>query len=215
MNLASENEMHNVNVNIAKAYSSGGGIDCRLNYGNPYTTTKYAKFLGNVNTLTLMGNDRTEALIRRQIFIPFTKNIKNDVNIKLDINIHHKILNNKAGILNWILEGMNEVFKNEKIYQSDQVQVLLHHYAEDTNPIKQMIKEKGFRIININENIPKKDYMTLTQLYNFYKDFVIEIGAGKQSRANFKKDLLGIKNIREANYNNIICFNLTIKIIKI
>jgi len=209
MNLASENDMSNINVEVAKAYSSGEDLECRLNYGNPFTTNKYAKFLGNVNKLTLMDGDRTEALRRRQIIIPFRKKIREDKNLKLDINIHHKILQNKSGVLNWILTGMYEVFKNEKIFKSDEVVKLLNRYDEDTNPIKQMIKEKGIRVIGDNSKTPKSDFMTLKNIYRIYQEFLTEIGGGKLSRSNFKTDLLSIDGINEFSHNNVICFNVT------
>jgi len=209
MNLASENDMSHINVEVAKAYSSGEDLECRLNYGNPFTTNKYAKFLGNVNKLTLMDGDRTEALRRRQIIIPFRKKIREDKNLKLDINIHHKILQNKSGVLNWILTGMYEVFKNEKIFKSDEVVKLLNRYDEDTNPIKQMIKEKGIRIIADNSKTPKSDFMTLKNIYRIYQEFLTEIGGGKLSRSNFKTDLLSIDGINEFSHNNVICFNVT------
>ncbi len=209
MNLASENDMSNINVEVAKAYSSGEDLECRLNYGNPFTTNKYAKFLGNVNKLTLMDGDRTEALRRRQIIIPFRKKIRDEKNLKLDVNIHHKILQNKSGVLNWILTGMHEVFKNEKIYKSEEVIKLLNRYDEDTNPIKQMLKEKSFRLITVDSKKPKSEFITLKNIYKLYQEFLTEIGGGKLSRSNFKTDLLSIDGINEFSHNNVICFNIT------
>jgi len=206
LNLASENDMSNVNVEVAKAYSSGEDIECRLNYGNPFTTNRYAKFLGNINRLTLMDGDRTEALKRRQIIIPFRKKISKEL---IDINLHHKILKDKSGVLNWVLTGMHEVFKNEKIFRSAEVTNLHNTFDEDTSPIKQMIKEKNIKQIDTNSNIPKSEYMTLKKIYNIYKEFILDIGAGKQSRSNFKTDLLAIEGIEEHSHNNVLCFNVT------
>ena len=73
MNLSSENNMGNVNVDVAKAYSSNEPLDARLNYGNPFEIYDYAKFLGNVNKLNVMDGERTQAIARRQIIVPFVK----------------------------------------------------------------------------------------------------------------------------------------------
>lgn len=205
MNLSSENNMGNVNADVAKNYSSCEPLDARLNYGNPFEVYDYAKFLGNVNKLNVMDGERTQAIARRQIIVPFTKTISLD---KMDINLHNKILENKSGVLNWIIEGIKEVVKNEKIYQSKEVKNLLKKYQEETNPIAQMVKEYSYNILS-EGTTSRVNYVTLTDIYKEYTDFTSEIGVGKLSRQNFKSDLLAIKGIKEYKYNNKICFNLS------
>jgi len=204
MNLSSENNMGNVNVDVAKNYSSNEPLDARLNYGNPFEIYDYAKFLGNVNKLNVMDGERTEAIARRQIIIPFSKTISAE---KRDINIHKKILKDKAGLLNWIVEGIRSVIDNESIYISREVKALLKDYHEETNPVALLIKEHDYNLLS--EKTSKKHFATLRNLYTEYKDFVTEIGVGKLSRTNFKNDLLSIKGVREYKYNNKICFNLS------
>lgn len=205
MNLSSENNMGNVNIDVAKAYSSNEPLDARLNYGNPFEVYDYAKFLGNVNKLSVMDGERTQAIARRQIIIPFNKTISLE---KVDIHLHTKILKDKAGVLNWIIAGIVEVLKNEKIYQSNEVKNLLKKYQEDTNPVAQMIMEHGYNILD-EGTTTKINYVKLSTLYKEYSEFTSEIGVGKLSRSNFKADLLSIKGIEEFKYNNMICFNLS------
>jgi putative DNA primase/helicase len=204
MNLSSENNMGNVNVDVAKNYSSGEPLDARLNYGNPFEVYNYAKFLGNVNKLNVMDGERTEAIARRQIIIPFTKTISAE---KKDINIHHKILSEKSGVLNWIIQGIREVVKNEDIYKSREVKSILAEYQESTNPVALLIKEHGYSVLN--ENTPKKNFTKLSDLFNVYKEFTTEIRVGTLSRQNFKSDLLALKGVNEFKHNNVSCFNLS------
>jgi len=204
MNLSSENNMGNVNVDVAKNYSSGEPLDARLNYGNPFNVYNYAKFLGNVNKLNVMDGERTEAIARRQIIIPFTKTISSD---KKDINIHHKILSEKAGVLNWIIHGVMEVIRNKDIYKSSEVKALLAEYQESTNPVALLLKEHGYSVLN--ENTPKKHFATLSRLFDEYKDFTAEIRVGTLSRQNFKSDLIALKGVKEFKHNNVSCFNLS------
>jgi len=208
MNLSSENNMGNINVEVAKAYSSSEPLDARLNYGNPFEIYQYAKFLGNVNKLTVMDGERTNAIARRQIIIPFLKNISTDKSIKLDIDVHNKILQDKSGVLNWILEGINEVLKNHSIFKSQEVLDLLKKYKEDTNPVHQMIDENEYNIIT-DGSCPKIHFTSLKELYDEYTTFVTEIGVGKLSRSNFKADLLTINGINESSSQNKTCFNLS------
>jgi len=205
MNLSSENNMGNVNVDVAKNYSSCEPLDARLNYGNPFEVYDYAKFLGNVNKLNVMDGERTQAIARRQIIIPFKRTISLD---KMDINLHNKILKNKSGVLNWIVEGIKEVVSSEKIYQSSEVKSLLKKYQDETNPIAQMILEHGYNTLE-EGTTTKVNYATLTTLYKEYTEFTSEIGVGKLSRSNFKTDLLSIRGIEEFSYRNKICFNLS------
>lgn len=207
MNLSSENNMGNVNVEVAKSYSSNEPLDARLNYGNPFEIYDYAKFLGNVNKLSVMDGERTEAIARRQIIIPFMRDLNKDKTIKVDIDLHNKILENKSGVLNWILLGITEVLKNRSIYRSEEVIKILERYRKDTNPVHQMIEENGYTI-DTDMKSPKVMYMTLKELYQDYLDFANEIGVGKLNRNNFKTDLLAYAGIKEFSTQNKICFNL-------
>jgi len=204
MNLSSENNMGNVNVDVAKNYSSGEPLDARLNYGNPFEIYNYAKFLGNVNKLNVMDGERTEAIARRQIIIPFTRTISAK---KKDINIHHKILAEKAGVLNWIIKGIEAVVKNEDIYKSREVKAILSEYQEDTNPVALLIKEYGYH--TIDKNSPKKHFTKLSELFTEYKEFTAEIRVGTLSRQNFKSDLLALDGVMEAKRDNVVCFNVS------
>jgi len=208
MNLSSENNMGNVNIDVAKAYSSNEPLDARLNYGNPFEIYNYAKFLGNVNKLSVMDGERTHAIARRQIIIPFLRNLGEDKSITVDIDLHNKILKDKAGVLNWILDGIMEVLKNRDIFKSEEVTRLLERYKRDTNPVHQMLEENGYKVVE-EGTIPKTMYLTLKDLYSDYTDFVQEIGVGKLSRAKFKDDLLTYTGVKEYSSNNKICFNIS------
>jgi len=207
MNLSSENNMGNVNAETVKTYSSGEPMDARLNYGNPFEIYDYAKFLGNINKLSVMDSERTMAIIRRIIIIPFMRNLNEDSTIKVDIDLHNKILHNKSGVLNWILIGITEVLKNRGIYKSDEVQKMLNRYTKDTNPVAMMIEENGY-IIDTDNKSPKIMYLSLKELYHDYIDYAHEIGVGKLNRNNFKTDLLAYAGVKEFSSQNKICFNL-------
>lgn len=204
MNLSSENNMGNVNVDVAKSYSSCEPLEARLNYGNPFEIYDYAKFLGNVNRLNVMDGERTHAIARRQIIIPFLVAITPD---KMDVNLHYKILKNKSGLLNWILEGIKEVVKNNEIYKSPEVKNLLAKYQEDTNPVHQMIIENGYKVLD--KSVGKIHYISLKDLYKEYTEFSQEIGVGRLSRNNFKADLLTLKGVYETKSQNKTVFNLS------
>jgi len=207
MNLSSENNMGNVNAETVKTYSSGEPMDARLNYGNPFEIYDYAKFLGNINKLSVMDSERTMAIIRRIIIIPFMRNLNEDNAIKVDIDLHNKILQNKSGVLNWILIGITEVLKNRGIYKSDEVQKMLNRYTKDTNPVVMMIEENEYAIDTDNKS-PKTMYLTLKELYRDYIEYANEIGVGKLNRNNFKTDLLAYPGVKEYKSQNKICFNL-------
>jgi len=206
MNLANENNMSKVDVDIVKTYSSGETLSARLNYGNPFEVFNYAKFLGSINRLSVVGGERTEAIKRRLIIIPFLISSKK-LNKEMNINLHNEILNNKSGLLNWVIEGVKEVLKNKKIYLSDEVKKVLSTYSEDTNPVSQLIVENNYRFIPTSK--PKATWVKLQEIYKEYKEFVTERGYQAQNRNNFKADLMAIEGVLIEKSNNAYCVNIS------
>ncbi len=207
MNLSSENNMGNVNVDVAKIMASNEPMDARLNYGNPFEIYNYAKFLGSINKLSVMDGERTEAIARRQIIVPFMQKIS-ALGKKIDLDIHKKILRDKSGVLNWILDGIKEVVKNQAIFKSQEIKDLLYKYQEDTNPVKQMLLEHNYNILKSGE-IAMLHFASLQDLYKEYAEFTVEIGVGRLSRTNFKADLVSVEGIQEVHYRNKTCFNIS------
>jgi hypothetical protein len=99
------------------------------------------------------------------------------------------------------------VLQTQRIFKSDETKELMSDYQENTNPVALLIKENGYHILS--ENIPKKNFVKLSVIYNEYKDFANEIRVGTLSRQNFKSDMLAIKGVKEFKYHNVSCFNLS------
>ncbi len=198
MNLATENNMGNVDIDVVKAYSSGEPLQARLLYGDHFMVYNYAKFLGNLNKLSVMNGERTKAIYRRLLIIPFEQTITVE---KADINLHTKILQNKSGILNWILEGQKQVMENVEtvgkapIYKSKIVQSLLSKYQVESDPVQQMLIEHDYNILTDNTTA-KINWTPLQELYSEYAQFITDIGGGKLNRTNFKAELVTIEGIQ-------------------
>lgn len=206
MNLGNENSMSKVDIEVVKTYSSYETLTARLNYGNPYEINNYAKFIGNINKLTVFGGERTEAIKRRLVIVPFLVSSQK-LNKPMNVDLHHDILEDRSGLLNWVIEGVKEVLKNKKIYLSDEVKKILSTYSEDTNPVSQLIAENNYRFIPPSQ--PKSTWIKLQEVYKEYREFTLERGYQAQNRNNFKADLMAIEGVLIEKSNNVYCVNIS------
>lgn len=155
--------------------------------------TDYAKLIFNVNRMDSLNMEHTLGFSRRLLIIPFNITIPDD---EQDRDLHKKILANRAGVLNWIIEGANEVIKNRDIFVSKE--------CEDFK--KQLIKESDTVAMFEAEFITEqrrhhKTYsLTVTQAYEDYQTYCKEAGQKfPLGRNNFSKrmEAIGYKKVKK------------------
>ena len=140
INYASDISMKKVDAAVLKQLVSGEPMVVRQIESKSFLMKDYAKLIFNVNKINDADIENTYGFFRRMIFIPFEVTISPE---KQDKDLHKKLLVNKAGILNWIIEGLQEVIKNQEIYQSKKCEHFLANWKKEASPIQLFLDEHG------------------------------------------------------------------------
>lgn len=168
VNYGTDIKLTKIDAGLFKTLASGEPIEARLPYYEPFMMTDYAKLIFNVNKLDNANIEHTHGFYRRLLIIPFNQTITDE---RQDRDLHKKILADRAGVLNWIIEGAEQVIKERNIFVSDECE----------NTKKQFIKESDsvvmFESQHIIENLNGSIYFkTVKDAYAEYKAFCIDAG---------------------------------------
>lgn len=156
INYASDITLKGINAASFKSLVSGEPQTVRQIKGKTFLMKDYAKLIFNINKLEDASVENTDGFFRRIIVIPFEISIPPE---RQDKRLHNKLLKNKSGIINWILEGLEEVRKNEAIFESDKCKEVVENFKKTASPIQSFIEELEIKIATeeSNENISFKD----------------------------------------------------------
>jgi len=196
INYASDIDLSKLNAGTFKTLASGEPIDARNPYKEAFILKNYAKLIFNLNDISTANIENTEGFFRRFLFIPFDTTIPKS---KQDKKLAAKLLQNKAGILNWILEGTLEVIANESIYESQECEEFLSKFKKQPTSIEQFILSKG--IIKDNNNMIKS-----SDLYAEYEQMCEELEIKPISQKKFSPKLEEKGFIKERKPDGVYWF---------
>jgi putative DNA primase/helicase len=196
INYGSDISMKNVDIAVFKQLVTGEPIGTRQIREKAFTMTNYAKLIFNVNKLDDADIENSNGFFRRMLFIPFDVTIQRD---KQDKKLHKKILEDKAGIINWIVDGILEVVANEEIYISPKCENFLDNFKKEASPIQLFIHNFGL----VKTDIDTNEIIDFQKMYEMYKEFCKEQGEKIISQRNLNADLkrLGFENVRRKQGN--------------
>lgn len=191
INYGTDISMKGVDPAIFKQIASGEPIGTRQIREKAFTMTNYAKLIFNVNKLDDADIENTHGFGRRLLFIPFEQVIEKK---DQDKNLHKKILENKSGVMNWIIEGIEEVLINEEIYVSEKCNKFLDNFKKETSPIQLFLE--------INQFIPSQDSnetIDFQEMYEIYREFCKKQGEKIVAMRSLNADLkrLGFESKRK------------------
>lgn len=161
INYGTDISMKNVDPAVFKQLVSGEPIGTRQIREKTFTMRVYAKLIFNVNKLENADVENTDGFFRRMIFIHFGVTVPDELQ---DKNLHKKLLENKAGIMNWIAEGILEVLKNEEIFQSEQCKNFLENFKKEVSPIQLFLADSGLVPVS-------KETISFQDVYEMYREF--------------------------------------------
>jgi putative DNA primase/helicase len=185
VNYGTDIRLTKIDAGMFKTLASGEPIEARLPYRDPFMMTDYAKLIFNVNKMDSANIEHTHGFFRRFLIIPFNEKIPDHLQ---DKDLHKKILTDRAGILNWIIEGAEDVVKNRKIFISDKCEEFKKQFMQETDSVAMF--EEQF----IKEHLRGSFYVgKVVAVYNDYKSYCADVGfKGVLQRGNFVKRMLTI-----------------------
>jgi putative DNA primase/helicase len=180
INYGSDIKLDKINPAELKVLASGEKTQVRQIYQEPFIMTRYAKFIFNINNIDNANVESTIGFFRRMIFIPFDKTIAPE---KQDKFLHHRILMNKAGVLNWILEGAKQVIQNQSIFMSPNCYDFLDNFKKESNLAIRFMEDIKLVPSSHSKSV---DFQVM---YNKFVDFCKRQGERPLTQRIFNKEL--------------------------
>lgn len=166
-----------------KQLVTGESITASVKYGHPFSFNNTAKLAFSFNEMPHV-DDKTYAFYRRLLPVYCNIEIPED---KQDKELTGKLLKERSGILNWAIEGLNRLRKNNGFTMPKSVRDAIEDYRADNNPVL------GF----VDEACVVRPDLTIAKgtLYSAYKKYCEDHGYMATSDKKFGKQLkLATKN---------------------
>lgn len=143
--------------------------------------------------LAFAGNDKPKqgmdnGVFRRMLLLVFDTEVKDGRKIR---NLSERLKDEKAGIFNMALAGLNRLMKQNKFTKSRRMLAEIDEYKDSVNPMRSFVRDA--LISDKNFYIPKK------YLFEVYRHYVIDKGGKPLSNKSFfttLKDELLLDGIR-------------------
>ena len=179
VNYGADIRLTRIDAGLFKTLASGEPIEARLPYRDPFMMTDYAKLIFNVNRIDSANIKHTHGFYRLLLIISFNHTIQDECQ---DRDLHKKILMCRAGVMNWIIEGAEQVIKNRNIFISEECEKFKKQFLKETDSVA-MFEE------NLLETMLGKIYFkTVSDSYRDYKLSCLDAGHSKPlGRTNFAK----------------------------
>ncbi|RTR26284.1 hypothetical protein EKG37_21680 [Robertmurraya yapensis] len=114
-----------------KSLVAGDSTAVNKKYKNPFTLNNTARFLFSCNKIPANYVDTSTGFYRRLVFIPFNKPVSN---LKINRNLKEELLEEKEGIVQWALIGLQRLMKNGYSFtESANAKKLMDDYMKKNN----------------------------------------------------------------------------------
>ena len=161
---------------IFKLLASGEPVSAKLLYQDVFTMTDYGRLICNANKLPT-DVENSHAFFRRFLIIPFSVTI---APAKKDTNLSKKIVETELpGVLNWILEGLARLLKQNDFSPCTATDQALQQYRHESNNVSLWLEDAGYTVSTTGHEQQFK------ALYNEYRDFCKDEGFRPVSSKTF------------------------------
>jgi len=191
VNYGTDIRLTKIDAGMFKTLASGEPIEARLPYREPFLMTDYAKLIFNVNKMDSANIEHPHGFYRRLLVIPFSKTIADE---DQDRDLHTKILANRAGVLNWLVAGAEQVIKSRNIFISTECEQFKQQFIKETDSVAM------FEDDNLEDMQGHIYFETVSNAYRDYKSFCMDAGHRPLGRNNFVKRMesLGFEKSHKA-----------------
>ena len=177
VSISSELEGRITNTSYFKQVVAGDIIPAEFKFKDSFQFRPFVKLVYGLNQLPKV-NDSSYGFFRRLIIIPF-ENIYEGTN--RDNDLEGKLLNELDGILQFALEGLKRLHKNNKFTISLKVRSIMDEYKKDSDSFRQILEE----LIEEDE----QGETTSSQVYKKYDEYCKNNGFKSFNKSNFGKQL--------------------------
>jgi len=164
--------------NILKSYVAGDTLFFDRKFREPLSARPTAKLMIATNSLPRF-NDRTDAVWRRILLVPFPKVIEEKAQIK---DLAGQLKRELPGIFNWALDGLDKLNKAGRFIEPNESKELLEEYRRDSDPAR------AFLLENIIYS-PNGTGKPCTELYQEYEQYCKDNGYKAIENAQFGKQV--------------------------
>ena len=168
INICTEDEGDNgyiKNTDVIKAITSGDDISAEFKGKDVFKFKPTARLIFATNNIP-RSKDKTEGWYRRQVIITFPNQFKNDINKAREMEFY--MGKEKAGIFNWMLEGLRRVIDRGDFVRTEDIQRNQADFKAINDPLEGFLQECT-RPITEEEKAGRKRVGVSTQLlYKVY-----------------------------------------------
>lgn len=162
---------------LFKNLTTGGETTVKLMYHQPFKIKNYCKLIFACNELP-DTNDMTMGLFRRLLIIPFDAIFLGD---KIDRGIRTRLLTEKSGIFNRVIEGYDRLIKNSNFSHSVRAAEKLSYFINETDLIKAWFNE------SMREDTTPNAESNMMSLFDDFSIYCIERGQKVPTFTTFVK----------------------------
>lgn len=174
-------------TSLFKKIVSGDRIQAEFKGTSPFEFNPYAKLIFSANNIPRM-KDKTGAVIRRLVIIPFNANFSKD-DPEYDPDIKRKLTGQTAMeyCIRIGVEGLKRILANKGFSNSSKVQKELDEYEEQNNPV-----------LGFFNDMDDEDYLfreTTKEIYLAYSHYCQENGYMAESSNQFGRTLKSLFHV--------------------
>jgi len=177
---------------IFKRIVAGETLTGDAKFKHPVKFQPYCKLLFATNDLP-RTNDTTKGYFRRLLILKFNRNFEGK---DKDTNLKNKLLSELDGIFNWLLIGLERLYRNKKFTVPESSTDEINKYLEASNSVVSFISE----MCEITKE--SHQYEKLEYLHSEYKSYCSSSGVRSFSKPNFRAEI-------EKQFQGKIRFNRT------
>lgn len=166
------------NETLLKAYASHEPMKAKVLYKQPITTRNYPYSIVALNNMPAT-KDHSDGFYRRLKLIPFLRQIPYD---KANLDLKELLKTEKAGIMNWTLEGLKRLREIGKFTISQDGEKAFAKYRKESDVVAAFVEDMEF----VLSDTPKT---LLSQLYAKFSNWCKENGYKSMNKYNFSKGL--------------------------
>jgi putative DNA primase/helicase len=137
---------------VFKLLASGEPVSAKILYQDVHTMEDYGRLVCNANKLPAEV-ENSHAFFRRFLIIPFSVTVDP---AKKDTNLSKKIIETELpGVLNWILEGLARLLKQNDFSPCRAADQALQQYRHESNTVSLWLEDASYTVSTSGHELPR------------------------------------------------------------